>query len=116
MRDVRRLGVEAGVRDALERAGDGTSAIAFDVDLDVLDCSHAPGVCSPEPGGTSLQLLDAIDMLGESRRISLVEVVELIPIFDPSGLRARIACYVLVNLLGAYATAPVGSSAGATGG
>jgi hypothetical protein len=30
-------------------------------------------------------------MLGESRRIAVVEVVELIPIFHPSDLGARIA-------------------------
>jgi agmatinase len=104
MRDVRRLGVERVVREALELAGDGTDAIALDVDLDVLDCPHAPGVCSPEPGGMhSSDLLAAIDILGESGGISLLEVVELAPIWDPSGLGARMACYVMFTLLGANA-------------
>jgi agmatinase len=104
MRDVRKRGIEAVVREALELAGEGTDAIALDVDLDVLDCPHAPGVCSPEPGGLhSSQLLEAIDLIGESGRISLLEVVELAPIWDPSGLGARMACYVMFTLLGANA-------------
>lgn len=104
MRDVRRLGIDRVVREALEIAGDGTDAIALDVDLDVLDCPHAPGVCSPEPGGMhSSDLLEAIDVLGESGHISLLEVVELAPIWDPSGLGARMACYVMFTLLGANA-------------
>jgi arginase family enzyme len=104
MRDVRKLGVERVVKEALEIAGDGTDVVALDVDLDVLDCPHAPGVCSPEPGGIhSSDLLEAIDLLGDSGRISLLEVVELAPIWDPSGLGARMACYVIFNLLGSNA-------------
>jgi arginase family enzyme len=104
MRDVRKRGIEQVVREALELAGDGTNAIALDVDLDALDCPHAPGVCSPEPGGLhSTQLLEGIDIIGESGRISLLEVVELAPIWDPGGLGARMACYVMFTLLGANA-------------
>jgi len=35
--------------------------------------------------------------------MSLLEVVELAPIWDPSGLGARMACYVMFTLLGANA-------------
>jgi arginase family enzyme len=104
MRDVRKRGIEAVVQEALALASDGTDAVALDVDLDVLDCPHAPGVCSPEPGGMhSSQLLEAIEMIGESGLVTLSEVVELAPIWDPSGLGARMACYVFFTLLGANA-------------
>lgn len=104
MRDVRRLGIEQVVREALEIAGDGTDAVALDVDLDVLDCPHAPGVCSPEPGGMhSTDLLAAVELIGESGAVSLLEIVELAPVWDPSAIGARMACYVMFNLLGANA-------------
>jgi arginase family enzyme len=104
MREVRRRGIADVVAQALELAGDGTDAIALDVDLDVLDCPHAPGVCSPEPGGMhSSQLLEAIELIGRAGEITLAEVVELAPIWDPSGLGARMACYVFFTLLGANA-------------
>ena len=104
MRDVRRLGIERVVKEALELASDGTDVVALDVDLDVLDCPHAPGVCSPEPGGlTSSQLFEAIDLVGQSGLVKLAQVVELAPIWDPSGLGARMACYVFFTLLGANA-------------
>lgn len=104
MREVRERGIADVVAQALELAGDGTDAIALDVDLDVLDCPHAPGVCSPEPGGLhSSQLLEAIELIGRSGAITLSEVVELAPIWDPSGLGARMACYVFFTLLGANA-------------
>lgn len=104
MRDVRRLGIERVVGEALEIASEGTDAVALDVDLDVLDCPHAPGVCSPEPGGLDArELLDAVDLLGASGAVSLLEVVELAPIWDPSGVGARMACYIMFNLLGAHA-------------
>ena len=107
MRDVRRLGIAQVVKEALELASDGTDAVALDVDLDVLDCPHAPGVCSPEPGGlTSGQLFEAIDLIGQSGLVKLAQVVELAPIWDPSGLGARMACYVFFTLLGANAVEP----------
>src|SRR5262249_1203328 len=104
MRDIRKRGIEAITTEALERACEGTAMVALDVDLDVLDCPHAPGVCSPEPGGLhSSQLLEAIDIIGRSGKVGLVEVVELAPIWDPSGLGARMACYVFFTFLGANA-------------
>jgi hypothetical protein len=42
-------------------------------------------------------------MIGEAGIVSLSEVVELSPIWDPSGLGARMACYVFFTLLGANA-------------
>ncbi len=104
MREVRKRGLADVVAQAIELASDGTDAVALDVDLDVLDCPHAPGVCSPEPGGLhSGDLLEAIEAIGESGIVSLSEVVELSPIWDPSGLGARMACYVFFTLLGANA-------------
>jgi agmatinase len=104
MREVRRRGIREVAAEALALASDGTDALAIDVDLDVLDCSHAPGVCSPEPGGlTSSDLLEALELIASSGRTRLVEVVELAPVWDPSALGARMACYVMFTVLGANA-------------
>jgi arginase family enzyme len=104
MRDVRRRGIREIATEALALAADGTDAIAVDVDLDALDCSHAPGVCSPEPAGlSSSDLLEALDIIGSSGRVRLLEVVELAPVWDPSAIGARMACYAMFTILGSNA-------------
>ena len=50
---------------------------------------------------TSSGLLEALDIIGESGRVAMLEVVQLAPVWDPSQLGAR--CYVMFTLLGANA-------------
>ena len=78
MHDVRELGIEEVVAQAVTAVGDGP--VFLTVDVDVLDPAYAPGTGTPEPGGmTSADLLWACREV--ARRVELVglDVVEVLP-------------------------------------
>ena len=70
-------------------------------DTDGVDAAYAPGTSGPEPGGlTSREIITAARMIG-MHGVSIFDIVELSPPYDPSGITARLACYIIFNLLGA---------------
>ena len=78
MHDVRRLGIDAVVEQALAVVGRGPAFLS--VDIDVLDPAFAPGTGTPEPGGMTV-----IDLLWAARTIAAgvdlvgADIVEVIP-------------------------------------
>ena len=69
------------------------------IDLDCLDPSAFPGTGTPEAGGvTFLQLLDAILKVCETNVVG-VDVNELAPALDNSGVSTATACKVVRELL-----------------
>ena len=69
------------------------------IDLDCLDPSAFPGTGTPEAGGvTILQLLDAILKVCETNVVG-VDVNELAPALDNSGVYTATACKVVRELL-----------------
>jgi agmatinase len=78
MHDVRDRGIQAVVREALERVGAGPVFVT--VDIDVLDPAFAPGTGTPEPGGmTTGELLWACREVGAHVELVGADVVEVIP-------------------------------------
>lgn len=76
--DVRRLGIETVLAQALELVGAGPTFLS--VDVDVLDPAFAPGTGTPEPGGmTSAELLWACRTAAQQLALVGAEVVEVIP-------------------------------------
>lgn len=73
--------------------------VYFTIDLDVLDPSIFPGTGTPEAGGVSfLQLLDAINKVGKLNIVAM-DINELSPGYDQSGVSTAVACKVLRELL-----------------
>lgn len=104
MREITRRGIEAVVSDALDRVTDGTDAFYITWDTDVIDASAMPGTDGPEPGGlTSAEALRAIELVGGRKPIAM-DIVELTPAYDPAGISTRLACYLIFNVLGGWAT------------
>lgn len=105
MRDIERIGIEAAVEAALDRVTDGTSAFYVTWDTDVIDCSAMPGTDGPEPGGlNSREVLRAAELVGARQPIAM-DIVELTPAYDhPSMISCRLACYLIFNTLGGWAT------------
>lgn len=69
------------------------------IDLDVLDPSQFPGTGTPEAGGVSfIDLLNAI-LTVSGLKIVGMDVNELSPIYDQSGVSTAIACKILRELL-----------------
>ncbi|MCW5936530.1 MAG: agmatinase family protein [Fimbriimonadaceae bacterium] len=109
-----RFGSSSGVkRVTLERArseGLGTAvtraisslpmhceAVYVDVDIDCLDSAFAPGCPGARPGGfASWELLDAVRRCGVSHRVRVVDIVEIDPERDPSGLTALVGSGALM--------------------
>ena len=71
------------------------------VDMDVLDPSECPGTGTPEPGGsTFVNLLACLKVLRQAGApIIGVDVVELAPNIDPSGISAVAAAKLVRELL-----------------
>lgn len=120
--EVFQFGIRSGDREELRWGRDHVTTRMFDfaglpelvsrlsgrnvyvtVDLDVLDPSVFPGTGTPEPGGVSFAaLLDACLAL---RGLSVVglDVVELAPMLDPSGVSTAVAGKIVRELLLAFA-------------
>jgi agmatinase len=103
MSTVRRRGVEEVMAEALDRVWDGVDAVYVTFDTDSIDSAFAPGTTGPEPGGfTSDEIIRVGQMIGE-RGLTAVDNVELCPIYDPSGVTARLVWEVLSQMLYAHA-------------
>ena len=99
MREVKERGVEAVLKDALDRVWDGTDGVYVTWDTDSVDAAYAPGTTEPEPGGlTSHEILDAARIIGE-RGFSALDNVELAPIYDLSGITGKLVWCVLAEAL-----------------
>lgn len=116
-RRITQVGIRASTpaqREAAQAAGvqtvhawevDGFSyavsgPVYLSVDIDVLDPAHAPGCGNPVPGGLSTrQLLDLLHGLAGVELVGM-DVVEVNPLLDPSGVTALAAVRVVTEVLG----------------
>ncbi len=74
--------------------------IYLTIDLDVLDPSIFPGTGTPEAGGvTFLQLLDAALKVIRNSEVVAVDLVELSPPYDPSGISTATALKILREII-----------------
>ena len=70
------------------------------IDLDVLDPSVFPGTGTPEPGGISFHdMLEIIKELSLLKNVVGMDVVELSPKYDASGISTAVACKTLRELV-----------------
>ena len=66
--------------------------VYFTIDLDVLDPSVFPGTGTPEAGGVSFdELRKALTKVCQQLNIVAMDVTELAPTFDPSGVSTAVA-------------------------
>ena len=70
------------------------------IDLDVLDPSVFPGTGTPEPGGINFHdMMNIINELGKLNNVVGMDVVELSPKYDTSGVSTAVACKTLRELV-----------------
>jgi agmatinase len=94
--DVIERGPAQVVRDTVPEA----DALYVSIDLDVLDASVAPGHSLQEPGGLDYRRLRGIlAEVARRGRVIGVDVVELNPARDPSGITARVATWTITHFL-----------------
>jgi agmatinase len=105
MSTLRRDGVEETVAQALDHVWDGVDGVYVTFDTDSIDSSAAPGTTGPEPNGfTGAEIVRVAQMIGE-RGLTAIDNVELCPVYDPSGITARLVWEVISQML--YANAKV---------
>lgn len=86
-----------GLEDAIKQC-EGYP-VYFTIDLDVLDPSVFPGTGTPEAGGvTFMELLNAILKVSKLNIVGM-DINELSPVYDQSGVSTAVACKVLRELL-----------------
>lgn len=92
--DVAELGVKKVAQ--MIKARTAGSRIYISVDLDCVDPASAPGVSVPSPAG--LSAIDLIYMLNKvisGGNVVGIDIVELVPDYDVSGMTATLAARIL---------------------
>jgi agmatinase len=96
VRDFRKLGVAA----VLERVPAGRNYY-LTIDIDGFDPSIAPGTGTPSHGGfLYYDMLEFLDGLAQRGNIVGIDLVEVAPEYDHTGMTAILAAQVLLNTLG----------------
>ena len=104
MREIEERGAEAVVDQAIAEALDGPELIYLSIDIDVLDPGMAPGTGTPEPGGMlTRELLRAVRRIVGQVRLAAMDIVEVSPPFDHSGITAMAAHRCAMEALSALA-------------
>jgi len=110
------------VKDAVQRATDGTDAVWVSFDVDVMEPAYAPGTGEPEPGG--LIPREAIYMVREVVKALEpddfgFDVVEVSPAYDASdsnsyngGVTSGLANRLIIEVMGSMALAEKGLEEG----
>jgi agmatinase len=96
VREFRRLGVER-VLELIPRGVD----YYVTLDIDAFDPSIAPGTGTPSHGGfLYYEVLELLKGVARQGRVIGVDLVEVAPAYDPSGVTAILAAQILLNFLG----------------
>lgn len=96
VRDVRRLGCDG----TLARIPDGKRYYVT-IDIDGFDPSIAPGTGTPSHGGfLYYEVLEILQGLAKKGDVVGMDLVEVAPVYDQSGITAMLAAQLLLNFLG----------------
>ena len=89
-----------GLDDIIEKLKDKNAPVYLTIDLDVLDPSCFPGTGTPEAGGVSFsELLDAVMKILRGLNVVALDINELSPVYDQSGVSVSLACKLLREIL-----------------
>lgn len=89
-----------GLQECIEEFASEHAPVYLTIDLDVLDPSVFPGTGTPEAGGITFnELREAIYSICSQLNIVGVDVNELAPTLDTSGVSTAVACKVIRELL-----------------
>jgi agmatinase len=96
VRQFRRLGT-AGVLELIPAGG----RYYVTIDIDAFDPSIAPGTGTPSHGGFLYwEVLEFLQGLARRGDVVGIDLVEVAPAYDPTGITAILAAQILLNFLG----------------
>jgi agmatinase len=94
---IRDRGIAAVMTDAVGALCDRCDCLYVSIDIDVVDASLAPGTGSINLDGISTgELLAAVDHLVDAP-VEALDIVEVSPDLDPTGVTSRLAAVCLMN-------------------
>lgn len=98
--EVKKIGMEAAVEQAIDHVSRHTKAFGVSLDLDVITPEEAPGVGSPEEGGiTTKELLKGISILKSKKKFKAFELVEYNPKRNHFEKTANICFEILKTIM-----------------
>jgi len=101
MRDIDERGMRAVIQQAIQVASNGTAGIHVSLDMDALDPAEAPGVGTPVRGGITYREAHlAMETLGDTGRLTSLEVVEVNPVIDEANRTAILAVELVMSAMG----------------
>ena len=101
MRDIDERGMRSVIEESIRIAGSGTAGIHVSLDMDAVDPREAPGVGTPVRGGITYREAHlAMETLGDTGRITSLEVVEVNPVIDEANRTAILAVELVMSAMG----------------
>jgi agmatinase len=102
--EVLEVGIAAVVREAIEFARARAPRTYLTIDIDVLDPAFAPGTGTVEPGGLmTRELLYAARTIASEVDLCAMDLVEVSPPYDPTGITAMAGHRVVYETLSGMA-------------
>ena len=112
MEEIDERGLGAVVDEAVAAAAAAAPRTYLTIDIDVLDPAFAPGTGTPEPGGlTTRELRRAVRRLAAGLDVCALDLVEVSPPYDSSGITALAAHRVVLEALSGMALRRSGRAA-----
>ena len=112
MGEVVERGIAAVTKDAIAHARSRAPRTYLTVDIDVLDPAFAPGTGTAEPGGLmTRELLWAVRTVASQVDLCAMDLVEVSPPYDPTGITAMAGHRVVLETLSGIALRKSGREA-----
>jgi agmatinase len=112
MGEVVERGIAAVTKDAIAHARSRAPRTYLTVDIDVLDPAFAPGTGTAEPGGLmTRELLWAVRTVASQVDLCAMDMVEVSPPYDPTGITAMAGHRVVLETLSGIALRKSGREA-----
>jgi formimidoylglutamase len=100
------------IEEALERAADGTDAIYLTFDIDAIEGAIVGGTNVPAIGGlTAMEAMEIVWQFGLHPKAVAMDVMEVSPLYDSSGLSERTAATLILNFIAGRYVAEGGTAA-----
>lgn len=97
---INKIGIEKALKRAFLIAKRGTSAIAFDIDIDGVQKRYAPGCSAPGiKGFTKRQVLQAAFIAGKNKYVKLFNLMEVSPPLDVRNKTVKLASELVLSFI-----------------
>ncbi|MDU0202845.1 MULTISPECIES: formimidoylglutamase [Paenibacillus] len=107
-KDVRRMGIDVVLDEAIGLAGKDTDVLYVSFDVDVIDQAYAPGCPAIGTGGMHpWDAMDALHRLGALPKVQGLDFVCIDPTVDLRNVTSRLAVQFMLSFLAGVAARPV---------